>query len=77
MGHLSEYKGLAQAPLARTRRGGPAGARALGVGHQWLCLRAERDPGDPAGDELGIQRGGSDRDWPVCRRHGDASLISI
>jgi len=38
---------------------------------------AERDPGDPAGDELGIQCGGSDRDWPLCRRRGDASLISI
>ena len=62
---------------ARPRRGGPVGARALGVGHQRLCLRVERDPGDPAGDEPGIQRGRPDRDRPVRPRRGDASLMSI
>jgi len=39
---------------SRPRCRGSARARALGVGHQRLCLRVERDPSDPASDEPGI-----------------------
>jgi hypothetical protein len=39
---------------SRSRCRGSARARALGMGHQRLCLRVERDPSDPASDEPGI-----------------------
>jgi hypothetical protein len=39
---------------SRPRCRGSARARALGMGHQRLCLRVERDTSDPASDEPGI-----------------------